>query len=1343
MTVAELTKVVSTGTLDARDSLEKLSKEMDRTYGGAAIRMMQTFSGQMTQLKANTQLLMTDEGGKAFFNSIKEQLLDLNDFLSSNKAKYYARQLGEGLAKIVLVVKDTVAWFWKWRDVIVAVGTTIAGAYAISKFSSIVQSLSVILAGSVANLRASLRGAAVGLTDMAAGFNGLRTGQHVMTSLGVAAIGLRGAFTALTASIPLIGVGLLGLQFIIGLFNDWEDAADKAKKATDEAYERVKNGGAESYEEVDQTIKAKTTSLENQLGEIREDIRGRQKQIRDAYVIDYLQGFDTEKTLESTLKDLSEQEKETLEELKRVKKSSPDYLLAQKETDMAKGKRAVESSLALSPEAEAANKIYNDRQNQLDAQREKEVQTAIDTGQSIQAVKNKFDRLSIAEQKKVYSARLRIADDERKAIEKRRKDGVIGAWEYKGQIEAVEEYAKKTKEALDNLDVRKLVANTLLSGQDSNNQKIERGVKTLTKMQQALSDTKAEAIGMGDAYATMVAKIQNGTFGNYEGLFGQDLEALQKIHRQLQEIAAEQAFADKQKDGFLGLANDVRQAQREIQNKKIQREIADKTRAEGRNLTRAEIIEIQVNNEGYFGLGSEESIRKQFQEFAESLNKQATLAQQLGEIMRTNTFGVETDQAIQTTADKVKTVNEELKKTASILGGFTFDSFSNIAKSISAGLTGVTAGFSNIGTDIGAAIIDNVTPALNNLPKDVEERMAQAMQHLMGRGLPQVAAAGIVGNLVAESGLDPTIPGDNGNSVGIAQWHKERMVAMKSWITAQGRDWKDMNAQLDFLVHELNTSEKIAGNQLKLAGNPIQAAKTFMDKFERPAEWAKKQSWDKRAAAAQRSYDMAGATQSQLVTIPVIYEFDPKVQNERIEAGLKVTEDFIENIKPKLHNDEMGENIAAAYGLTEQGIYDLQKKMEEISKIGIGASEKIKQFRQAFRDVGVNPDVDPEAIKFLKQYEQVEKQYEVMEAHEKKLIELERDRVRLNAMIAENRKKAANPDWQGESEAMKKINQEFDEMLRKAEEYGLKGSEMYSRILATRQAFLSGQSNLEVAQFQMQTAREEQILQQSLMTKSQLKKANMQRDLALVEEWGRIQIEAGANEVEITEEVERRKSLIRQKYAQEANPVANQMREWKDIQAQLEKSVTGWMDSLADGIAGLITGTGDLRSAIQGIANDIAKMATKWLLSGLFGGSGAGGTKFGKSTPATSMHTGGIVGDGSMLRSMSAITWAGAPKFHSGGLVGGLLPSEVPIVAKKGEGVFTPEQMKAMGGFQQNQVVQVNAPITVNGSSGTPEQNNDLAKKMAREMDGTVRAIIADEMRKQTRPGSLMNTRAR
>jgi len=57
------------------------------------------------------------------------------------------------------------------------------------------------------------------------------------------------------------------------------------------------------------------------------------------------------------------------------------------------------------------------------------------------------------------------------------------------------------------------------------------------------------------------------------------------------------------------------------------------------------------------------------------------------------------------------------------------------------------------------------------------------------------------------------------------------------------------------------------------------------------------------------------------------------------------------------------------------------------------------------------------------------------------------------------------------------------------------------------------------------------------------------------------------------------------------------------------------------------------------------------------------------------------------------------------------------------------------------QVISINAPITVNGSAGTPAQNTDLAKKMAKEMEATMRHVVADEMRRQTRPGNMIGRR--
>ena len=50
----------------------------------------------------------------------------------------------------------------------------------------------------------------------------------------------------------------------------------------------------------------------------------------------------------------------------------------------------------------------------------------------------------------------------------------------------------------------------------------------------------------------------------------------------------------------------------------------------------------------------------------------------------------------------------------------------------------------------------------------------------------------------------------------------------------------------------------------------------------------------------------------------------------------------------------------------------------------------------------------------------------------------------------------------------------------------------------------------------------------------------------------------------------------------------------------------------------------------------------------------------------------------------------------------------------------------------------ISAPITVNGSAGTPEQNNDLAKQVAAESERMFRGLVRDELTRQMRPGGMM-----
>jgi hypothetical protein len=109
-----------------------------------------------------------------------------------------------------------------------------------------------------------------------------------------------------------------------------------------------------------------------------------------------------------------------------------------------------------------------------------------------------------------------------------------------------------------------------------------------------------------------------------------------------------------------------------------------------------------------------------------------------------------------------------------------------------------------------------------------------AMQFFQSRGYTPVQAAGIVGNLVQESGpLDPTLSHDNGTGVGIAGWRLERRQALRTFAAAKGTGETDFQTQLEFLDQELRTTESGAGGRLKAAQTPAQAAEAMIH-FERP-----------------------------------------------------------------------------------------------------------------------------------------------------------------------------------------------------------------------------------------------------------------------------------------------------------------------------------------------------------------------------------------------------------------------------------------------------------------------------------------------------------------------------
>lgn len=110
-----------------------------------------------------------------------------------------------------------------------------------------------------------------------------------------------------------------------------------------------------------------------------------------------------------------------------------------------------------------------------------------------------------------------------------------------------------------------------------------------------------------------------------------------------------------------------------------------------------------------------------------------------------------------------------------------------------------------------------------------------AYSWLVNHGLTRAGAAGVVGNLMAESGLDPHAVGDGGTSFGIAQWHEGRGDAMKQFVAAHGGK-NDLDTQLGFLFHELKSGYGGLLDHLSSTHNVGEAAAAWMKQYERPAD---------------------------------------------------------------------------------------------------------------------------------------------------------------------------------------------------------------------------------------------------------------------------------------------------------------------------------------------------------------------------------------------------------------------------------------------------------------------------------------------------------------------------
>lgn len=128
-----------------------------------------------------------------------------------------------------------------------------------------------------------------------------------------------------------------------------------------------------------------------------------------------------------------------------------------------------------------------------------------------------------------------------------------------------------------------------------------------------------------------------------------------------------------------------------------------------------------------------------------------------------------------------------------------------------------------------------------------------AFNYFVERGLTAEQSAGIVGNLIMESGVNPESVQAGGPGRGIAQWSvDERWATYLSWVKGRGDKPLTLEPQLDFIWYELKGSEGRAMGLLMNAPHSVAAAaRAFASGYERPAST----NYEPRVAAAKDVYE--------------------------------------------------------------------------------------------------------------------------------------------------------------------------------------------------------------------------------------------------------------------------------------------------------------------------------------------------------------------------------------------------------------------------------------------------------------------------------------------------------
>lgn len=238
ITMGELTKAVSSGTVEAKQALSLMFVGLRAENENAAKDMMQTYTGALAQLQTSFTLFADRVGQAGYLDSLTKGMKELASIMNSAEGISFANSLGEGLTTAIDSLRELAQWLVKNQELVITLGKIVAGMVAFKMLRAGI--LGVVGAGgqmlSIFMKMSTVIQTPFTLFNRAAGL-GLAPIPSLIFAIRGAITGLKEAFAGLTAFIAANPIGFVftaAMTAVAGLITYMTMLRSETSKVVDE-----------------------------------------------------------------------------------------------------------------------------------------------------------------------------------------------------------------------------------------------------------------------------------------------------------------------------------------------------------------------------------------------------------------------------------------------------------------------------------------------------------------------------------------------------------------------------------------------------------------------------------------------------------------------------------------------------------------------------------------------------------------------------------------------------------------------------------------------------------------------------------------------------------------------------------------------------------------------------------------------------------------------------------------------------------------------------------------------------------------------------------------------------